>query len=54
MAGATRRLHPKRLPSRVGKAWTGGRDLPDVPAHGFREWWQQREKNTERGKGEQQ
>ena len=35
----TRRLHPRRLPG-PGRAWTGTRDLPEVPAEPFRDWWQ--------------
>jgi L-lactate dehydrogenase complex protein LldF len=34
----TRRLHPKRLPG-IGGAWTASRDLPEVPAQSFRDWW---------------
>jgi L-lactate dehydrogenase complex protein LldF len=36
----TRRLHPKRLPG-IGGAWTRTRDLPQVPAQSFRDWWVQ-------------
>ena len=38
-ASRTRRLHPKRLPG-PGRAWTDTRDLPQVPAESFRDWWQ--------------
>src|SRR5260370_29762921 len=38
MAARTRRLHPKRLPG-IGGAWTDSRDLPEVPAQSFRDWW---------------
>lgn len=34
----TRRLHPGRLPG-PGRAWTDSRELPDVPAESFRDWW---------------
>ena len=54
LAARTRALHPKRLPGRTGKAWTGSRDLPAVPAHSFREWWQQREKAARNAKGGEQ
>ncbi|MFE1248065.1 lactate utilization protein B [Streptomyces sp. NPDC058766] len=35
----TRRFHPRTLPGR-GRAWSGTRDLPPVPAEPFRDWWQ--------------
>jgi L-lactate dehydrogenase complex protein LldF len=38
MAARTRRLHPKRLPG-IGAAWTDTRELPQVPAQSFRDWW---------------
>lgn len=38
-ASRTRRLHPRTLPG-PGKAWSGTRDLPAVPAEPFRDWWQ--------------
>ena len=31
------------------RAWTAMRDLPDVPAQSFREWWATREPTVERG-----
>ncbi|MEU3753266.1 lactate utilization protein B [Streptomyces olivoreticuli] len=34
----TRGLHPKRLPG-PGRAWTDTRELPNVPAESFRDWW---------------
>ncbi|MFJ3794069.1 lactate utilization protein B [Kitasatospora sp. NPDC090091] len=34
----SRRLHPRRLPG-PGRAWTDTRDLPQVPAESFRDWW---------------
>jgi L-lactate dehydrogenase complex protein LldF len=39
LASRTRRLHPRALPG-PGRAWTGTRDLPAVPAEPFRDWWQ--------------
>jgi L-lactate dehydrogenase complex protein LldF len=39
LAAGTRRWHPRRLPG-PGRAWTDSRDLPDVPAEPFRDWWQ--------------
>ncbi|MFD8147227.1 lactate utilization protein B [Streptomyces sp. NPDC059708] len=33
-----RRLRPRRLPG-PGRAWTATRDLPDLPAEPFRDWW---------------
>ncbi|MET8628022.1 lactate utilization protein B [Kitasatospora sp. NPDC004669] len=38
LAGRTRALHPSRLPG-PGRAWTDTRDLPQVPAEPFRDWW---------------
>ncbi|WP_369275111.1 LutB/LldF family L-lactate oxidation iron-sulfur protein [Streptomyces sp. R11] len=46
LASRTRRLHPRSLPG-PGKAWSGTRDLPAVPAEPFRDWWQR----TQGGKG---
>ncbi|MYW69500.1 DUF3390 domain-containing protein [Streptomyces sp. SID8379] len=39
LAARTRRLHPRTLPG-PGRAWTATRDLPQVPAESFRDWWQ--------------
>ncbi|MFF9060695.1 LutB/LldF family L-lactate oxidation iron-sulfur protein [Streptomyces sp. NPDC014882] len=39
LASRTRRLHPRSLPG-PGRAWSGTRDLPAVPAEPFRDWWQ--------------
>lgn len=38
-AAATRRLHPKRRLPGPGRAWSEGRDVPEVPAESFRRWW---------------
>ncbi|MFI6411568.1 lactate utilization protein B [Streptomyces sp. NPDC050585] len=38
LAARTRRLHPRRLPG-PGRAWTDTRELPEVPAESFRDWW---------------
>ena len=46
LASRSRRLHPRTLPG-PGKAWSGTRDLPAVPAEPFRDWWQR----TNGGKG---
>jgi L-lactate dehydrogenase complex protein LldF len=47
LASRTRRLHPRTLPG-PGKAWSGTRDLPALPAEPFRDWWQR----TNGGNGE--
>lgn len=39
LASGTRRLHPKRLPGPGVRQWTDSRDLPDMPAEPFRDWW---------------
>ncbi|MEU5539387.1 LutB/LldF family L-lactate oxidation iron-sulfur protein [Streptomyces sp. NPDC020362] len=39
LASRTRRLHPRTLPG-PGRAWSGTRDLPALPAEPFRDWWQ--------------
>ncbi|MFF8103061.1 LutB/LldF family L-lactate oxidation iron-sulfur protein [Streptomyces sp. NPDC016640] len=46
LASRTRRLHPRTLPG-PGRAWSGTRDLPTVPAEPFRDWW----RRTHDGKG---
>ncbi|MFG2192063.1 lactate utilization protein B [Streptomyces sp. NPDC048639] len=51
LAARTRRLHPKRLPG-PGRAWTQTRDLPEVPAESFRDWWE-RTQGGERHRGEE-
>ncbi|MEU2587531.1 LutB/LldF family L-lactate oxidation iron-sulfur protein [Streptomyces avermitilis] len=39
LASRTRRFHPRTLPG-PGKAWSASRNLPEVPAEPFRDWWQ--------------
>ncbi|MFD6492718.1 LutB/LldF family L-lactate oxidation iron-sulfur protein [Streptomyces sp. NPDC060188] len=39
LASRTRRFHPRSLPG-PGRAWSATRDLPEVPAESFRDWWQ--------------
>ncbi|WP_455360165.1 lactate utilization protein B [Streptomyces sp. SYSU K21746] len=39
LASRTRRIHPRRLPGRPGRAWSATRELPELPAESFRDWW---------------
>ncbi|MGK5628805.1 lactate utilization protein B [Streptomyces sp. URMC 123] len=39
LAGRVRGVRPRRLPG-PGRAWTDTRDLPELPAESFRDWWQ--------------
>ncbi|GGW38936.1 LutB/LldF family L-lactate oxidation iron-sulfur protein [Streptomyces xantholiticus] len=39
LASRTRKLHPERLPGPGTRQWTNSRDLPDLPAEPFRDWW---------------
>ncbi|WP_405551084.1 LutB/LldF family L-lactate oxidation iron-sulfur protein [Streptomyces sp. NBC_01171] len=39
LASRARRLRPRSLPG-PGAAWTATRDLPEVPAEPFRDWWE--------------
>ncbi|MFC8009061.1 LutB/LldF family L-lactate oxidation iron-sulfur protein [Streptomyces cinereoruber] len=39
LASATRKLHPKKLASPGARQWTESRDLPELPAEPFRDWW---------------
>ncbi|WP_225800011.1 LutB/LldF family L-lactate oxidation iron-sulfur protein [Streptomyces sp. NK15101] len=39
LASATRKLHPRKLPGPVAGRWTESRDLPEMPAEPFRDWW---------------
>ncbi|MFF3397914.1 LutB/LldF family L-lactate oxidation iron-sulfur protein [Streptomyces sp. NPDC002659] len=36
-AARTRKLHPKKIPG--AGAWTADRELPELPAQSFRDWW---------------
>ncbi|MBR7839348.1 iron-sulfur cluster-binding protein [Actinospica durhamensis] len=36
-----RKLIPAKIPFGPGKAWTDTRDLPDLPAQTFRQWWKE-------------
>ncbi|MBD0424590.1 iron-sulfur cluster-binding protein [Streptomyces sp. TRM S81-3] len=39
LASRTRKLHPRRLPGPGVREWTNSRDLPELPAEPFRDWW---------------
>ncbi|MEU3745546.1 MULTISPECIES: LutB/LldF family L-lactate oxidation iron-sulfur protein [Streptomyces] len=39
LASATRKVHPKRLPGPGARQWSDHRDLPELPAEPFRDWW---------------
>ncbi|MFF5504104.1 lactate utilization protein B [Streptomyces roseolus] len=39
VASRTRGLLPERLPGPGARQWTDHRDLPDLPAEPFRDWW---------------
>ncbi|MBV1947215.1 lactate utilization protein B [Streptomyces sp. BV129] len=39
LASRARRLRPRTLPG-PGAAWTATRDLPELPAEPFRDWWE--------------
>jgi L-lactate dehydrogenase complex protein LldF len=39
LASTTRKLHPKRLPGPGARQWSESRDLPEMPAEPFRDWW---------------
>ncbi|MEU0405396.1 LutB/LldF family L-lactate oxidation iron-sulfur protein [Streptomyces sp. NPDC006197] len=39
LASATRKALPKRLPGPGARQWTESRDLPELPAEPFRDWW---------------
>ncbi|QIQ01517.1 LutB/LldF family L-lactate oxidation iron-sulfur protein [Streptomyces liangshanensis] len=46
-ASLTRKLHPSRVPG--GAAWTDSRDLPELPAAPFRDWWKKNRGEKNRG-----
>ncbi|MFF8805741.1 LutB/LldF family L-lactate oxidation iron-sulfur protein [Streptomyces omiyaensis] len=39
LASKTRTLHPRKLPGPGVGPWTESRDLPELPAEPFRDWW---------------
>ncbi len=39
LASRTRALHPRRAPGPGVRRWTESRDLPEMPAEPFRDWW---------------
>ncbi|MFH8840531.1 LutB/LldF family L-lactate oxidation iron-sulfur protein [Streptomyces sp. NPDC017868] len=39
LASRTRALHPRRLPGPGARQWSDHRDLPELPAEPFRDWW---------------
>ncbi|WP_250300585.1 LutB/LldF family L-lactate oxidation iron-sulfur protein [Streptomyces sp. A 4/2] len=39
LASKTRKGHPKKLPGPGGRQWGQSRDLPQLPAEPFRDWW---------------
>ncbi|MER5202524.1 LutB/LldF family L-lactate oxidation iron-sulfur protein [Streptomyces sp. NPDC002825] len=39
IASKTRALHPTKLPGPGSGPWTESRDLPEMPAEPFRDWW---------------
>ncbi|MGW8762621.1 lactate utilization protein B [Streptomyces sp. NPDC055815] len=39
LASKTRGLHPKKLPGPGAGPWSEARDLPEMPAEPFRDWW---------------
>ncbi|GIH78833.1 lactate utilization protein B [Planobispora longispora] len=45
LGGRLRRFLPRRLPGPLS-AWTDTRDIPDVPAESFRDWWDRTEGGT--------
>ncbi|MFI2618715.1 LutB/LldF family L-lactate oxidation iron-sulfur protein [Streptomyces sp. NPDC018584] len=49
LASRTRRFHPRTLPG-PGRAWTAARDLPEVPAESFRDWWRRTGGGKDSGK----
>ncbi|MFD3873711.1 LutB/LldF family L-lactate oxidation iron-sulfur protein [Streptomyces sp. NPDC058623] len=39
IASRTRALHPRKLPGPGAGPWSQSRDLPEMPAEPFRDWW---------------
>ncbi|MGW4727471.1 lactate utilization protein B [Streptomyces sp. NPDC004291] len=39
LASRTRALHPRRAPGPGARQWSESRDLPEMPAEPFRDWW---------------
>ncbi|MET9930160.1 MULTISPECIES: LutB/LldF family L-lactate oxidation iron-sulfur protein [unclassified Streptomyces] len=39
LASRTRALHPRRAPGPGARQWMESRDLPEMPAEPFRDWW---------------
>ncbi|WP_037674472.1 lactate utilisation protein LutB domain-containing protein, partial [Streptomyces globisporus] len=39
VASRTRALHPRKPPGPGARRWTESRDLPEMPAEPFRDWW---------------
>jgi L-lactate dehydrogenase complex protein LldF len=48
IAGRARGLLPERLPG-PGRAWTDTRDLPELPAEPFRDWWKKNRSRKDSG-----
>jgi L-lactate dehydrogenase complex protein LldF len=45
LSGRLRRFVPRRLPGPAA-AWTDTRDIPDIPAESFRDWWDRTDGGT--------
>ncbi|WP_230884063.1 lactate utilization protein B [Planomonospora sp. ID82291] len=45
LSGRLRRFVPRRLPGPAA-AWTDTRDIPDIPAESFRDWWNRTDGGT--------
>lgn len=50
LASRSRRFLPRTLPG-PGRAWSASRDLPQVPAEPFRDWWQRTRGGKDGGEG---
>ncbi|MEV4439541.1 lactate utilization protein B [Streptomyces sp. NPDC049577] len=51
LAARTRRFHPRRLPG-PGRAWSDTRELPEMPAESFRDWWARTRGDAGTGSGD--